>query len=95
MAVRGVAATITEASLALQQFPHTPLFHDSEHFLMTPPPNTPNTSDADVALRIALVREMTEAARSGAIGWSIRDRRLRAVFLIASNSRAFDSSRPC
>ncbi len=62
---------------------------------MKPLPTSPNTSDADAAVRIALVREMTEAARSGAIGWSVRDRRLRALFCIESNSRAFDSSRPC
>jgi len=58
-------------------------------------PIHPNTSDADLAVRIALVREMTEAARNGAIGWSVRDRRLRAVFRVDANSRAFDSSRPC
>lgn len=52
-------------------------------------------SDADAAVRIALVREMTEAARSGAVSWSVRDRRLRALFHIEENSRAFDSSRPC
>lgn len=74
----------------------------SPHFLqsleicaMKARPTSPNTSDADAAVRIALVREMTEAARNGAIGWSVRDRRLRAVFSIAENSRAFDSSRPC
>jgi hypothetical protein len=58
-------------------------------------PTNPNRSDADAAIRIALVREMTEAARSGVIGWSVRDRRLRALFRITENSRAFDSSRPC
>ncbi|HUG66958.1 MAG TPA: hypothetical protein VMM76_04350 [Pirellulaceae bacterium] len=58
-------------------------------------PTNPNTSDADAAVRIALVREMTEAARSGVIGWSVRDRRLRALFRIDEKSRAFDSSRPC
>ncbi|MDA1054390.1 MAG: hypothetical protein O3C40_28445 [Planctomycetota bacterium] len=62
---------------------------------MITPPTSPNTSDADVAVRIALVREMTEAARNGAIGWSVRDRRLRTLFRIHENSRAFDSSRPC
>jgi hypothetical protein len=62
---------------------------------MKPSPTNPNTSDADAAVRIALVREMTEAARSGAVSWSVRDRRLRALFHIEENSRAFDSSRPC
>lgn len=62
---------------------------------MKTPPTSPNTSDADVAVRIALVREMTEAARNGVIGWSVRDHRLRAVFGIEDQSRAFDSSRPC
>lgn len=57
-------------------------------------PTSPNTSDADAAVRIALVREMTEAAQNGAIAWNVRDRRLRAVLGISENSRAFDSSRP-
>lgn len=68
-------------------------FH--EHRSMKTPPTHPNTSDADAAVRIALVREMTEAARNGVIGWGVRDRRLRALFHIDENSRAFDSSRPC
>ena len=46
-------------------------------------PNSPNTSDADVAIRIASVREMTEAARDGVIGWRVRDRRLRELFSAA------------
>ena len=58
-------------------------------------PTSPNTSDADAAVRIALVREMTEAAQNGVIAWSVRDHRLRAVLRINENSRAFDSSRPC
>ena len=58
-------------------------------------PTTPNTSDADVATRIALVREMTEAARNGVIAWKVRDRRLRGLFGVKDTSRAFDSSRPC
>jgi hypothetical protein len=62
---------------------------------MKTPPTSPNTSDADAAVRIALVREMTEAARSGVIAWNVRDHRLRAVFCVTENSRAFDSSRPC
>ncbi len=66
-----------------------------ENRSMKTPPTLPNTSDADAAVRIALVREMTEAARNGAIAWSVRDRRLRALFRIEDSSRAFDSSRPC
>ncbi|MEO8499051.1 MAG: hypothetical protein ABI614_28640 [Planctomycetota bacterium] len=62
---------------------------------MKTPPTHPNTSDADAAVRIALVREMTEAARNGVVGWGVRDRRLRALFCVDENSRAFDSSRPC
>ena len=58
-------------------------------------PSSPRISDGEVALRIALVREMTEAARSGAIGWNVRDRRLRALFSVREDSRAFDSNRPC
>lgn len=58
-------------------------------------PTRPNTSDADVAVRIALVREMTEAARNGAIAWRVRDQRLRQLFCVQEASRAFDSSRPC
>jgi hypothetical protein len=61
---------------------------------MKTPLTGPNRSDADAAVRIALVREMTEAARNGVIAWNVRDRRLRAVFCINENSRAFDSSRP-
>jgi len=57
--------------------------------------NTPRVPDPEVAVRIALVREMTEAARSGDIGWSIRDRRLRLLFGVPEESRAFDSTRPC
>ncbi len=57
--------------------------------------NSPRTPDREVAVRIALVREMTEAARSGAIGWSVRDRRLRTLFCVHESSRAFDSTRPC
>lgn len=55
----------------------------------------PNLPDADAAVRIAVVREMTEAARSGVIEWKVRDRRLRTLFQIKPSSRAFDSSRPC
>jgi len=58
-------------------------------------PTSPSRSDADAAVLIALVREMTEAARNDVIAWSVRDRRIRAVFCISENSRAFDSSRPC
>lgn len=58
-------------------------------------PTTPNTSDADVATRIALVREMTEAARNDVIPWRVRDRRLRELFGVKETSRAFDSTRPC
>ncbi len=54
----------------------------------------PRVPDSELALRIALVREMTEAARSGAIGWGIRDRRLRSAFCVGENSRAFDSGHP-
>jgi hypothetical protein len=61
---------------------------------MKTPPTSPNTSDADAAIRIALVREITEAARSDVIAWSVRDRRLRSVFCISDRSCAFDSSRP-
>ena len=46
-------------------------------------------------MRIALVREMTEAARAGAVCWHVRDRRLRTLFRITDGSRAFDSTRPC
>jgi len=58
-------------------------------------PTRTNTSDADAAVRIALVREMTEAARDGVIGWKVRDRRLRELFCVKETSRAFDSSHPC
>ena len=63
--------------------------------IMTPPPPGPRTSDDEAAVRIALVREMTEAARAGAIRWEVRDRRLRALFGVRESSRAFDSTRPC
>jgi hypothetical protein len=67
--------------------------------LMSPPmknlPGSPRISDSEVALRIALVREMTEAARTGAVGWHVRDRRLRTLFSVGDDSRAFDSRRPC
>ena len=56
-------------------------------------PTTPRTSDSDAAVRIALMRETTEAATSGAIGWKVRDRRLRNFFRIGNASRAFDSDR--
>jgi hypothetical protein len=68
---------------------------DDENDSMKTIPTLPNAADADVAVRIALVREMTEAARNEAIAWSVRDRRLRALFRIEESSRAFDSSRPC
>ena len=58
-------------------------------------PTLPRMSDSDVATRIALVREMTEAARAGAICWDVRDRRLRNLFCVEEASRAFDSRRPC
>jgi len=61
---------------------------------MKTPPTSPNTSDSDAAVRIALVRELTEAARNDVIAWRVRDRRLRVVFCISDYSRAFDSSRP-
>ncbi len=54
----------------------------------------PNTSDADAAVRIAVVREMTEAARKSVIAWRVRDQRLRALFCIEADSRAFDTTRP-
>lgn len=57
-------------------------------------PNSPRVADNDAAVRIALVREMTEAARAGAIRWDVRDRRLRKLFGVAERSRAFDSARP-
>ncbi|MCH5372437.1 MAG: hypothetical protein JJ992_00545 [Planctomycetes bacterium] len=56
---------------------------------------SPRIPDSELAMRIALVREMTEAARSGAVCWHVRDRRLRTLFCIADRSRAFDSTRPC
>ena len=55
---------------------------------------SPNASDADVAARIALVHETTEAARNGVISWNVRDRRLRGLFTVKETSRAFDSLRP-
>ena len=61
---------------------------------MSDVPSSPRIPDSELALRIALVQEMTEAARAGAIGWSIRDRRLRNAFHIGENSRAFDSRYP-
>lgn len=57
-------------------------------------PTGPRIADAEVAARIALVREMTEAARSGAVSWDVRDRRLRSLFSVPPASRAFDSNRP-
>ncbi len=54
----------------------------------------PSVPDSELALRIALVREMTEAARAGVIGWEVRDRRLRTLFCVREESRAFDSTRP-
>ena len=62
---------------------------------MNPIPPSPRTSDSEVAMRIALVREMTEAAREGVICWAIRDRRLRTLFGVPETCRAFDSTRPC
>ena len=62
---------------------------------MTNNPTAPRVADGEVAARIALVREMTEAARAGAIGWEVRDRRLRTLFGVREGSRAFDSRRPC
>ena len=56
-------------------------------------PTSPRTSDNDVAVRIALMRETTEAAKSGVIRWEVRDRRLRAFFGVDDGSRAFDSER--
>jgi hypothetical protein len=56
--------------------------------------SNPTVPDSEAAMRIALVREMTEAARSGAIGWDVRDRRLRSLFCVSEKSRAFDSTRP-
>jgi len=58
------------------------------------PANNPRASDADVAARIALVRETTEAARNGVIAWKAHDRRLRELFCVPETIRAFDSSRP-
>lgn len=57
-------------------------------------PTQPRTPDEEAALRIALVRETTEAAQAEVIGWDVRDRRLRSCFGISDESRAFDSSRP-
>jgi hypothetical protein len=54
----------------------------------------PSIPDSEVAVRIALVREMTEAAHAGAILWEVRDRRLRKLFCVPEQSRAFDSTRP-
>jgi hypothetical protein len=56
---------------------------------------SPRIPDSELATRIALVREMTEAARAGAICWHVRDRRLRSLFCVTEASRAFDSTRPC
>jgi hypothetical protein len=61
---------------------------------MKPHSNSPRVADSEAAVRIALVREMTEAARVGAIRWDVRDRRLRRLFCVAEASRAFDSTRP-
>ena len=61
---------------------------------MQPIPTTPRTPDSEAALRIAVVREMTEAARAGVIGWDVRDRRLRAFFEVRESSPAFNSRRP-
>lgn len=58
-------------------------------------PTGPKICDSELATRIALVREMTEAAREGVIGWDVRDRRLRSLFRVNQGSRAFDSRRPC
>ncbi len=54
----------------------------------------PRIPDSEVAIRIALVREMTEAAHAGAILWEVRDRRLRTLFCVPETSRAFDSAQP-
>ncbi|MCA9120966.1 MAG: hypothetical protein H6822_31270 [Planctomycetaceae bacterium] len=54
----------------------------------------PNISDAEAAVRIAVVREMTEAARQGVITWQVRDRRIRSLFCLDASSHAFDSTRP-
>ena len=65
------------------------------HSAMKTSPSSPKIPDNEVAIRIALVREMTEAARVGAIRWAVRDRRLRTLFCVREASRAFDSTRPC
>jgi hypothetical protein len=70
------------------------LFFNSLARSMKNSPNDPSIPDTEVAMRIALVREMTEAAHAGAIGWDVRDRRLRSLFCVQEDSRAFDSSRP-
>lgn len=57
--------------------------------------DSPRVPDQEAAVRIALVREMTEAARSGDISWPVRDRRLRVLFRVPEDSRAFDTTRPC
>ncbi|MCH5376747.1 MAG: hypothetical protein JJ992_22505 [Planctomycetes bacterium] len=57
-------------------------------------PSAPRIPDSELAMRIALVREMTEAAQAGVVGWEVRDRRLRMLFCIREDSRAFDSKRP-
>jgi hypothetical protein len=62
--------------------------------LMNSGPSNPSIPDSEIAVRIALVREMTEAAHAGAILWEVRDRRLRKLFRVPEKSRAFDSSRP-
>jgi hypothetical protein len=54
----------------------------------------PRIPDDEAATRIALVREMTEAAQAEAISWDTRDRRLRSLFRIPEASRAFNSRRP-
>jgi hypothetical protein len=57
-------------------------------------PGAPRIADSEAAVRIALVREMTEAAQAGVIGWDVRDRRLRMLFCVGDDSRAFDSKVP-
>lgn len=57
-------------------------------------PTRPRTPDSEVAARIALVREATEAAAAGAIHWQARDRRLRNLFRVRDTSRAFDRRHP-
>ena len=84
---RGTSNLIPDSELILRAIRRSSAMKNS--------PTTPRTSDSELAVRIALVREMTEAARAGVISWDVRDRRLRASFRVEDFSRAFDTRRPC